>query len=285
VSERVDKNTLPFGSAYSTGQAPAVEQATAAITTTRPSGIADGRGHVEQLIATGREHYNAGEYERAEPYLTDAATAQPGFPDLYNMLGVVFHAQGRFSEAEEAFEAALHLNPRYTEAALNLSVTYNDRGKYDRAREVYVHAVSASVGQPNKLDVFARGKLANMHADLGAAYSGLAMFDEAVREYAKALDLCPDFADLRVRLGDVYRDMGMYHAALAEFAHAKKLRPDFVPARIHLGVTLFALGRKDAAIVEWQEVLQVDPGNKRAQLYLRLAHDEHGPQPGSALVK
>ena len=51
---------------------------------------------VEQLIALGREHYNAGEYERAEPFLAEAASARPSFPDLYNMLGVIYHAQGRF---------------------------------------------------------------------------------------------------------------------------------------------------------------------------------------------
>ena len=28
------------------------------------------------------------------------------------------------------------------------------------------------------------------------------MFDDAVREYAKALELCPEFADLRVQLGN-----------------------------------------------------------------------------------
>ncbi|HLL22862.1 MAG TPA: tetratricopeptide repeat protein [Kofleriaceae bacterium] len=240
---------------------------------------------IEQLIVLGREHYNANEYDRAEPYLAEAATARPSFPDLYNMLGVIYHAQGRFQEAEEAFSTALKLNPRYTEAALNLSVTYNDRGKYDQAREVYTRAVSASVGQPNALDRFARGKLANMHADLGAAYAGLAMFDESVREYAKALDLCPEFADLRVRLGNVYRDMGVHEAAISEFEHAKRLRPDFVPARIHLGVTLFSLGRKDAALAEWQAVLDKDPANKRAQLYIRMVNDEHGPQPGSALPK
>ena len=82
---------------------------------------------VEQLIALGREHYNANEYERAEPFLAEAASARPSFPDLYNMLGVIYHAQGRFSDAEEAFENALRLNPRYTEAALNLSVTYTPR--------------------------------------------------------------------------------------------------------------------------------------------------------------
>src|SRR5262250_3064752 len=137
-----------------------------------------GNDRVDQLIALGREHYNAGEHERAEPFLAEAASARPRFPDLYNMLGVVYHAQGRFQDAEEAFEAALRLNPRYTEAALNLAVTYNDRGKYDQAREVYARAVSATAGQPHALDQFARGKLANMHADLGAAYAGLAMFDE-----------------------------------------------------------------------------------------------------------
>src|SRR3954453_17168789 len=133
---------------------------------------------VEQLIALGREHYNANELDRAEPFLAEAASARPNFPDLYNMLGVVYHSQGRFSDAEDAFENALKLNPRYTEAALNLSVTYNDRGKYEGAREVYNKAVSASVGPPRGLDRSARGKLANMHADLGAAYAGLAMFDE-----------------------------------------------------------------------------------------------------------
>jgi tetratricopeptide (TPR) repeat protein len=162
-------------------------------------------------------------------------------------------------------------------------VTYNDRGKYERAREVYSNAVAASVGAPNALDGFARGKLANMHADLGAAYAGLAMFDDAVREYSQALQLCPQFADLRVRLGTVYRDMGHHEAAILELEHAKRIRPDYVPARIHLGVTLFSLGRRDAAIAEWQAVLAADPANKSALLYLRMVSDEHGPKPGSAL--
>src|SRR5262249_22927391 len=131
---------------------------------------------LQQLITLGSQDYRANEYDKAEPYLAQAVAIRPTFPDVFNMLGVIYHAQGRFQDAEEAFEAALRLNPNYTEAALNLSVTYNDRGKYDKAREVYSRAVSASVGQPNALDRFARGKLANMHADVGAAYAGLSMF-------------------------------------------------------------------------------------------------------------
>jgi tetratricopeptide (TPR) repeat protein len=122
-----------------------------------------------------------------------------------------------------------------------------------------------------------------MHADVGAAYAGLGLYDEAVREYSKALDLCPDFVDLRVALGNVYRDMGMYNAAVAEFEHAKRLRVDYVPARINLGVVLYSLGRRDEAIAEWQAVLDHEPTNKSATLYLRMVRDEHAPRPGSAL--
>src|SRR5690349_18585873 len=179
---------------------------------------------IEQLIALGREHYNAGELERAEPFLAEAAGARPRFPDIYNMLGVIYHAQGRFQDAEDAFESALRINPNYTEAALNLSVTYNDRGKYDQAREIYARVVSNSYAQSHNVDPFARGKLANMHADLGAAYAGLGLYDESVREYKNALGLCPDFVDLRVRLGNVFRDMGQHHSAIKELEHAKQLK-------------------------------------------------------------
>ncbi|HVK72211.1 MAG TPA: tetratricopeptide repeat protein [Kofleriaceae bacterium] len=238
---------------------------------------------LQQLITLGREHYNAGEYDKAEPYLAQAVAAKPTFADVYNMLGVIYHAQGRFQDAEESFESALRINPNYTEAALNLSVTYNDRGKYDQAREIYARVVTNSYAASRNLDPFARGKLANMHADLGAAYAGLGLYDESVREYKNALELCPDFVDLRVRLGNVYRDMGQHHSAILEFEAAKRLKPDYLPARISLGVVLFSLDRKDEAVREWQEVVAREPRNKNATLYLRMVKDGAGPQPGSAL--
>lgn len=228
---------------------------------------------VEQLITLGREHYKVGEYDKAEPLLAQAVSLEPRFADVYNMLGVIYHAQGRFQEAETAFEAALGINPNYTEAALNLSVTYNDRGKYDRAREVYARAVSTTYKAPRSLDPFARGKLANMHADLGAGYASLALYDEAVREYGNALALCPDFADLRVRLGAVYRDMGDHTAAIHELTTARDQRPEYLPARVHLGVAYFSAGRKDDAVAEWREVLVRDPANKSAALYLRMIRE------------
>lgn len=239
-----------------------------------------------QLMDLGREHYEAGDFERAEHYLAQVAEESGGFADLLNMLGVIYHGQGRFEEAERAFERALDINPSYTEAALNLSVTYNDRGKYHEAREVYQRAMENSYGADAKepLDPFARGKIANMHAELGDAYASAGRYDEAVRELTTALDLCPGFIDLRTRLGDVFRDMGRAERALEEYRRVKEQKPDYVPARLALGVTLFSLGRLEEAVAEWREVVSLAPTDRRATIYLRMVNDQQNPpEPGSAL--
>src|SRR5262245_3587031 len=125
------------------------------------------------LLNRGREHYEAGEYDRAADLLGALAAEHLDFADVYDMLGVIHHQQGRLAEAEAMFKRALEINPGYTEAALNLAVTYNDLGKYKEAQEIYARAMTTSRNAPRHLDPFARGKIANMHAEIGAAYHGV----------------------------------------------------------------------------------------------------------------
>ena len=168
----------------------------------------------------GREHYRAGEYQKAEECLSAVVKAHPSFPDLFNMLGVIYAELGRTDEAETSFEAALEINPNYTEAALNLSVIYNDGGKFDKARKVYNAALGKTRPGDSRLDPFAKGKIANLHADLGGVYAGSGMYEDAARELERALVLCPHFVDLRTRLGHVYRDMGRPKAAIEQYEKA-----------------------------------------------------------------
>jgi Flp pilus assembly protein TadD len=49
---------------------------------------------IDQLITLGREHYKAGEYDKAEPLLAEAVGLRPRLADVSNMLGVIYHAQG-----------------------------------------------------------------------------------------------------------------------------------------------------------------------------------------------
>lgn len=227
---------------------------------------------LKQAIALGREHYEKREYDKAEHFLLKVL-AQGGnrFADVHNMMGVIHHDKGRLEEAREEFKRALEQNPSYTEASLNLAVTYNDLGEYEKAQQVYKSAMLRDARGPNEVDGFAKGKIANLHAELAQAYLDVGMPNEAVQEYRDAIRLCPQFADLRVRLANVYRQMNDLQAARYELEEAMRVRPRFVPARVAMGVLLLVSGQRQKALDQWEEVLKIEPENKAAQMYLRMA--------------
>jgi len=232
-------------------------------------------------MTLGREHYRAGDYQKAEVHLSEVVKAHPSFPDLFNMLGVIYHSLERHDEAESCFETALELNPNYTEAALNLSVTYNDGGKFDKARAVYNSALRRSQPDEKSLDPFAKGKIANMHAEVGYVYAGTGLYDDAARELEKALTLCPSFVDIRTRLGHVYRDQGKPRAAIEQYEIALRDKPDYVATLLALGITQFSIGNSDAAVSAWRQVLKIDPAEKKAAAYLRMMESDKAPQAGT----
>jgi tetratricopeptide (TPR) repeat protein len=226
---------------------------------------------VKQLLALGREHYEKREFDKAEHYLKQVVDRGIAFADVFNMLGVIAHDRGELEAAREAFENALGLNPKYTEAALNLAVTYNDLGLYDDAKKTYQQAIAGGDEDPGKLDPFAKGKIANLHAQTAQAYQDVGMLSEAQHELRKAVILCPHFADLRLRLANLYRQQGDLDAARFELKEALAHKPQYVPARVALGVVFLAQGDSGKALAEWQKALDDDPGNKAAEMYLRMA--------------
>jgi tetratricopeptide (TPR) repeat protein len=229
-----------------------------------------GKDAVRDLVVRGREHYVAREYDKAEACLSEVLRENVAYADVYDMMGVIYHQQGKLAEAEGMFQRALDINPAYTEAALNLAVTLNDLGKYREAKDVYQRALLASKNAPRSLDPFAKGKIANMHADTGAAYHAVGMYPDAVREYQHALALCPTFVDIRTRLGTTLREMGDTTEAVKEFERVRAENPRFITARLHLGLCYYAAGRKDDATAEWRAVLDIAPENKSAEMYLAM---------------
>lgn len=224
--------------------------------------------HLKQLLVLGREHYQKREYDKAEYLLRQVAEKNDQYADVHHMLGVITHSRGDFAQAEQHFERAVELNPNYTEAALNLMVTYNDLGKYEAAREIYAKIRDRGEGHERQPDPFAKGKIANMHAELSQAYQDIGMTLDAIRELEKATALCPTFADLRTRLGVLYRDTGDKVHAREQFEAAKQANPKYLQARVLLGVLLLSAGENDAAQAEFEAVVAQDPDNKSAATYL-----------------
>jgi tetratricopeptide (TPR) repeat protein len=225
---------------------------------------------VRQLLVQGREHYAKQEFDRAETLLLQVLAQDDKLADVHDMLGVIAHGSSRYVDAEQHFERALQLNPNYTEAALNLAVTYNDRGKFAEAREIYTRIKQRPTGDTTALDPFARGKIANMHADLAQAYTDANLTREAITEYEKAVLLCPDFADLRTRLATLLRQAGELSRAREHYEAAISTKPRYVQARVLLGVTFLAEGDLDRAEAAWNGALEVDPESVSAKMYLRM---------------
>jgi tetratricopeptide (TPR) repeat protein len=236
--------------------------------------------NLRALVARGRAHYAAGEYPQAVDCLTEVLRGKAAYADVYDLLGVIYHQEGRLAEAEEMFRQALRLNPAYTEAALNLVVTCNDLGKYSEAKAIYERAMAAVQQAPRELDPFVKGKIANMHAEIAATYRAVGVFDEAVREYRRALELCPTFADLRTELGKTLREMGDLPASIRELELVRAEHPRYPAGCIHLGISYHAAGRRDDAAAQWKAVLEGEPDNRSAKMYLAML--EATPPAGAA---
>ena len=228
------------------------------------------RAGLRELVARGRSHYENGEYSEAATCFQEVLREKAPYADVYDMLGVIYHQEGRLAEAEQMFNEALRLNPAYTEAALNLVVTCNDLGKYAEAKAIYEKAMATSKQAPRELDPFAKGKIANMHAELGSVYRAVNLYEEAVREYEHALALCPTFVDIRSELGNTRREMGDLTGAIRELEQVRAESPRFVGGRLKLGLVYYAAARRDDAAAEWRAVLAADAENREAKMYLAL---------------
>jgi predicted Zn-dependent protease len=223
------------------------------------------------LLSKSRELYERKEFDKADYVLRELLERNDSFADVFDMLGVIAHSRGDLVAAARYLERAVALNPSYTDALLNLAVTYNDLGRYDAAKEIQSKVRTLHEQNPVQIDPFARGKIANMHADVAQAYVEHGLVGEAIEQYSKAVALCPSFADLRTRLGNLYRDSGDFARAKEQYQAAKDANPNYLPARVLLGVTMYFMGDTPGAVAQWREVLAIDPDNKSAQMYVRMA--------------
>ncbi|OGG49267.1 MAG: hypothetical protein A3F84_26460 [Candidatus Handelsmanbacteria bacterium RIFCSPLOWO2_12_FULL_64_10] len=120
--------------------------------------------------------------------------------------------------ALEAYREAIRQDPGYVDAYYNLAQIGFDIRRYDLAEWGYEKYLQS---RPNDAET--------IH-DLGVVYhkQGKEKYNDAVRQYRRALDLKPDMAQAHYNLGNIY----------------------------------YALDRQDMAVQEWDKAIQLDPNNE-----------------------
>lgn len=225
---------------------------------------------VRELINLGKQCFDSKQYDQAEGYLRQVIQKHPHYADVLNMLGVINHIGGRFQAAMDFFRRALKINPRYTEALLNLAVLYNDLGRYPEAKKLYQGLKQRETKVATAIEPVLKGKLSNLHAEIGDIYRSIGLNTFAIEEYQKALRLNPAYRDIRTKLGQALRENGQLAAAVKELNAVVKTDGQYGPARVQLGVTYYTMGKMREAKLAWRAALDKNPEDDYAKMYLRL---------------
>jgi tetratricopeptide (TPR) repeat protein len=141
------------------------------------------------------------------------------------LIGVQNSQKMEYSEAIDAFQHAIKLNPKHTEAYYNLGDAYFKLHRYDESLQAFKKAAEI---KPSYFDA---------HISIGIVASMLSMYDEAVEALKKAVKVKPDHAEARYNLGNIYSEMDNYEQAIKSYEKAVELKPKFAEARFHLGLS------------------------------------------------
>ena len=100
----------------------------------------------QQQINALLEHHHNGRFNDAEKLAVLLTKEFPKHDFAWKVLGVVFRATGRKSEAVDANQTAVKLSPQNSEAHNNLGVTLKELGRLDEALASYSQAIALKPG-------------------------------------------------------------------------------------------------------------------------------------------
>jgi tetratricopeptide (TPR) repeat protein len=227
-------------------------------------------GQTELLLARARERFVVQDYYGAVHLLESVVDSGRAFADVHHLLGVSLSLLGQAQRALRELERALELNPRYVEALIHRGLVLNELGRTDEAEEAFNQA-AANIDHPTAgLPGPVAAQLANRHADLAETYAGAGAVERAIEEYERALELGPEYHDLRYRMARLLIEAGRALEARDALEQVLRARPSFVDAQAALGLAHYLSGDADGAREVWQACLTRRPENSRVEAYLAM---------------
>jgi tetratricopeptide (TPR) repeat protein len=97
------------------------------------------------------------------------------------------------------------------------------------------------------------------HNNLGFALFQKGQLDDAVAQYQKALEINPNFAQVHNNLGNALVQKRQLDEAIAQFEMAVGINPDYAQAHYDLGNALVQKGQVDDAVAHYQKAVEINP--------------------------
>lgn len=154
-----------------------------------------------------------------------AVTSEDTDASEFFLQGVQNSQKMEYSEAIDAFQHAIKLNPKHSEAYYNLGHAYFKLHRYEESLQAYQKAAEI------------KPKYVDAHISIGIVAAMLSRYDEALSALKKAVKVKPDHAEAHNNLGNIYSEMGNHEQAMKSYEKAVKIKPDFAEAHFHLGMS------------------------------------------------
>ena len=218
------------------------------------------------------------DYHGAALLLTSLTEEGPAFADAFNLLGLSLALVDRSDDALTAFDQALRVNPRYVEAYLNRAIVLNHLGREGDAQVSLARAAELGATDESGYPTVVANKLANEHFHLGHAYREAGALDLAVEQYRRALELRPQFNDVRLALSRALIEFGRPDEAGTVLDEVLRVRPTWLDAMLLRGLAAYLQGDLDAAGTIWKDASMRHPEEPRLEIYRSmLARRRHEP--------
>lgn len=167
----------------------------------------------------------------------------------------------RYDDAWNAARAALRCDERFVPALTALVKASLKQGRRELAESILAQALQV---QDNN---------AELHYIQGTLYSeDEARFRDALREFTRAVQLRPDYAEARMSLGIAQLAGGNYQQALQNFQAAARLAPTLVAVHLNLGDAYRATKQWQQAKASFEKALQMDSNLAQAHFNLGLMY-------------
>ncbi|MBA7495919.1 Photosystem I assembly protein Ycf3 [subsurface metagenome] len=200
--------------------------------------------------------------------------------DYYDK-GIDYGVAGKFEEAQQEFTKALELDSFYTPAKVGLELVEDAlkqiiksrtalhllRGIFYHNKGIYDDAVAEC-----KKAIEINPNYAGAHHSLGVAYGSKGMYYEAIAELKKAIEINPNYAGAYYNLGVLYGEKGMYDEEIAEYKKAIEVDPNHADTHYNLGVVYGNKGMYDEAIRELKKTIEINPNYADAYNNLAAAY-------------
>ena len=206
-----------------------------------------------------------------ETTVTKAPTADPEAYQAY--LKGRYYWNRRTTEnikkAIEQFKAATDIDPNYALAFVGLADCYAVLGEYA--------GVPSSETLPQARSYAERalaidGQLAEPHATLGVIIDNSWRWDEAEKEFKKALELNPNYPTTYHWYSILLKNEGRIDEAAAMIKRGRELDPLSSVIGVNVGRMYQIQNKHEAAIETFLKVIELDPNFPSALQYLALSY-------------